>query len=120
MDKIIGRHTRGLGSLKEISLGQGQAEVERALTQKSRACVLHQLTACPWAKHTPSTVLQMRGGLAQWLLLAVNPIWFPNYILYRTPGYKTKKRNQDWEPRAHPLRLSGLRGSQLENCRNNV
>lgn len=52
MDKIIGCHTRGLESLKEISLGQGQAGVERALTPKSRACVLHQLTSCPWAKST--------------------------------------------------------------------
>ena len=73
MDKIIGLHTRSLESLNDIILGQGLAEVEKALTPKSSTCVFLQLTSCPETKHTSLRVLQMREGLVQQFLSAVKP-----------------------------------------------
>ena len=67
----MGLHTRSLESLKDIILGQGPAEVEKALTPKSSTCVFLQLTSCPEARHTSLRVVQMREGLVQQFLSAV-------------------------------------------------
>lgn len=72
VDKTIGRHTRGLESLKEINLGQlfRMGRGEKGMDPK-----LHSLFSLPaplqsLGKAHSSTVSQMRGGLDQWLLFS--------------------------------------------------
>ena len=121
MDKITGYQSRGLGSLKEVNFGQlsRTGRGGKGIGPKIQSLFSSQLTFCPWARYIPSSVLQMRGEKGWVVFISTKTHIFPKLSLFRTQIYKPNKGgvtpiDQGWEPRAHPLRLDGLHGRQLE------